>query len=305
MHLDARAARIARRQYGLLAKGQALALGYTSRAIRTKLSNGTWVEIRRGVYVINGSPPCFEQTLLAVTLPLGDCWVAHGTAARHWEMRYAPQVDAIEVLRPYGRSRRLDGVVSHRSRIIVPADVTRHKRIPVMSRARTIVEVSGRLTAAQTGKVIDELMRKDKRELEEVRACFARLSAGGRRRTRSIRSALAHRLPGYDPGESDLELSALRTIIAAGLPIPVQQHRVVIDGKRYRIDLAYPGLMVAMELVGWDPHSGRESFDDDKARAGDLVASGWRVLEITSRHSPDDVVRRIRGTIAAASREAA
>lgn len=301
MERNARAARLARRQYGLLSHLQALTLGYTPRAIRTKLARAVWVEIRRGVYLINGTPPSWEQALLAVILRFDDCWISHGTAARLLDLPCAPQIDAIEVLRPYGSFRRLEGVTAHRSRLIVPADITRHKGITVTSHARTIVECSGRLTIAQTGRMIDHAKRKDPRALEDTRACFARLAGGGRRRLRSVRGALAFRLPGYDPGESDLELVTLRTIIGAGLPIPVQQHRVVMYGKRYRIDLAYPELKIAIELQSWDWHGGREPFDDDKARTADLVAHGWRVIEITSRHTAEQIIRWITDTLAFAA----
>ena len=113
----------------------------------------------------------------------------------------------------------------------------------------------------------------------------------------SAAGALAARIPGYDPGESDLEINTLRTIVAAGLPMPVQQHRIVLNGKRCRIDLSYPPEKVAMELQSWDWHGGRESFDDDKARMSDLTAIGWRGIEITSRHSAADIVRWVSGAL--------
>lgn len=301
MDLDVRAARVARRQYALLTAAHARRLGFTDEMIRTRLARAQWFEIRRGVYVIGGAPPSWEQSLCAVTLPFDDCWISHGSGARLWELRNAPEIGLIETLRPYGHRRNVEGVRDHRSRIIVPADLDRHRGIPVTSRARTIVECAGRLTMAQTGKMLDDANRKDPSVLEDTRACFARLAGGGRRRLRTIRSALALRLPGYDPGESDLEIDALRTIIGAGLPIPVQQHRVVMYGKRDRIDLAYPELKIAIELEGWEWHGGRESFDDDKARTADLVAHGWRVLEITSRHTRDVVIRWITDTLAVAA----
>lgn len=296
-----RVVRLARRQRGLATQDQCLAAGMSASTIAELVLRGAWSRIRPGVYIVGGAPATWEQTLLAVTLGYDDCWITHGTAAKHWGFRHAPQIDRIEVLRPYGQSRRLEGVTLRRSRLIVPADVTRHLGIPITSRARTIVECSGRLTVAQTGKLIDDAKRVDPIALEDTRACFARLASGGRRRTGSIRSALAFRIPGYDPGESDLELNTLRTIIRAGLPIPVQQHRVTIDGVRYRIDLAYPDLKIAIELVGWAWHGGRESFDDDKARSGDLVSEGWRVLEVTSRHAEHDVLRRLSKLLAIAA----
>jgi len=297
MEAMARVVRLARRQYGLVTHDQCLRLGLTASMIARLLASGAWRVERRGVYVVGGVPPSWEQTLLAVTLPFDDCWISHGTAAKLWQCPHTPEIGRIEALRPYGHSVRLSGVMLRRSRLIVPADVTRHRGIAVTSIARTIIECSGRLSTKATGTMIDDAQRRDRLALERVRACFARLAGGGRRRLRSAREALQARLPGYEPGESDLEIDTLRAIVSAGLAIPVQQHRVVLAGKRYRIDLAYVAEKVAIELVGWDPHAGREAFDDDKARAGDLVADGWRVLEITSRHAPADYLRRITGTL--------
>lgn len=296
MELDALAARVARRQLGLITHRQALDIGFTPGAIQIRLDRRRWQLIRKGVYVVGGVPPSWEQSLLAVTLPFEDCWISHGTGARHWNLPFAPQLDAIEALRPYGKHRRIEGVLEHRSRLITPADITRHKRIPVTSLARTIVDCSGRLTVAQTGKLIDEARRRDLRHLEETRAAFARVASGGRRRLRSIRAALAMRLPGYDPGESDLELRALKALTRGGLPVPVQQLRIVLNGKRRRIDLAYPQWMIAIELQSWEWHSGRAAFDDDHAKANELVAIGYRLLAFTSETSDDDMVRLVLAT---------
>lgn len=297
MTLDERAARIARRQHALLARRQALDIGFTPKQIRTRLHRGQWVEIRRGVYLVGAAPPSWEQSAMAATLAVDDCWISHGSAAKLLGFRHAPQVGGIEVVSPYGRHRDLPGIVSHRSRILVAADVTRHKLIPVTSVARTIVECSGRLDVKRTGKLIDDAMRADPLALERTRACFARLAGGGRRRLRAVRGALSARLPGYDPGESDPELLVLRAIIRAGLPMPEQQHRVTIGGKRFRIDLAYPEWKIAIELASWAWHRGRESFDDDRARAADLVAEGWRVLEVTDRHTEPDIARWVSGVL--------
>lgn len=301
MKLHEKAVRVARRQYGLLAHGQAIAIGYSPRQIRTLLHDGMWVEIRRGIYVVGGVPPSWEQTLCAVTLGFDDCWISHGTAGRLLTLKHAPQIDGIEILRPYGKHRRVDGVVEHRSRIIAPADLTRSSRIPVTSIGRTIVECSGRLTPRQTGEMIDDAKRRHPQALEETRAAFARLASGGRRRLRSIRTALALRLPGYDPGESDLELRALRVLVAAGLPMPVQQLRVVLNGQRRRIDLAYPKEKVAIELKGWEWHGGRAAFDADHARGNELVAIGFRLLQFTSETDDADMVRLVTQTRALAA----
>ncbi|HEX4904651.1 MAG TPA: type IV toxin-antitoxin system AbiEi family antitoxin domain-containing protein [Acidimicrobiales bacterium] len=301
MKLHTKAARVAHRQYGMLTYAQALELGYSRSQIRTHVSTGAWVEIRKGVYIVGAVPPSWEQTLCAVTLGFDDCWISHGTAGRLQKLKHAPLVDGIEILRPYGKHRRVDGVIEHRSRIITPADVTRVQRLPVTSIGRTIVECSGRLTPKQTGEMIDDAKRRHPQALEETRAAFARVASGGRRRLRGIRAALGLRIPGYDPGESDLELRALRVLVAAGLPMPVQQLRVTLNGQRRRIDLAYPDLKIAIELLGWEWHGGRAAFDADHARSNELVAIGFRLLQFTSETSDADMVRLVTQTRAIAA----
>ena len=295
--------RIARRQYGLITLAQCLASGLSASTVHEQVAAGRWRAERPGVYVVGAVPPSWEQTVLAVTLGFDDCWLSHATAAKLIGLPHLPKSAGIEVLRPITRFRRIDGVVAHRSRVITPADVTRMKRIPTTSIGRTIVDTSGALTLEQVGKNIDAAMRRNNGNLEATRAAFARVASGGRRRLRFIKLALGKRLPGYDPGESDLEIVALRSIVAAGLPMPVQQHRVVLNGQRRRIDLAYPELKIAIELASWEWHGQgqRAVFDDDRARKNELVAEGWRVLEFTSAHSVAELVRLITAVRALAA----
>lgn len=293
--------RHARRQYGLVTLRQCVDAGMPASTVHEQIAAGRWRVERPGVYVVGGAPPTWEQAACAVVLGFDDCWLTHSTAARLWDLPHVPARDALEVLRPITRYRRLEGVVAHRSRIITAADVTRRKGLAVTSLGRTIVETSGSLSIGQTGRNVDAAVRRSARHLEATRAACARLSVGGHRRLRTIKAVLSLRLPGYDPGESDLELVALRAIVGAGLPMPVQQHRVVLGGKRRRIDLAYPDLKIAIELAGWTWHGGRAAFDADHARRNELVADGWRALEFTSAHAVDDLVRLVTQTRAVAA----
>ena len=68
---------------------------------------------------------------------------------------------------------------------------------------------------------------------------------------------LEHRLPGYDPGESEPERRIAALLVGAGLPEPVRQHRVRLGNRTIRIDLCYPEQQVAIEFDGWEFHSGR------------------------------------------------
>jgi very-short-patch-repair endonuclease len=143
----------------------------------------------------------------------------------------------------------------------------------------------------------DRALRKGNLRLDDLRKCVAGLQpAPGRSPTRIAR-VLRRRLRGYEPGDSDLEMRFARAIVAGGLAEPVQQHRVAVGNRRRRIDLAYPDLKVAVEIDGWDHHRTRTAFDEDRARANDLVVAGWRVLRFTSSMTDAQAVATIRDAL--------
>jgi hypothetical protein len=65
-------------------------------------------------------------------------------------------------------------------------------------------------------------------------------------------------------GESEPVLRIATLLVGAGLPPPVHQHRVRVEGRTRRLDLAYPELMIAIEYDGWAYHSQRSAFDADR-----------------------------------------
>ncbi len=282
------------RQYGLITRKQCIELGMPPHAIDHRVAGGRWQAVRPGVYLIAGSPPSWEQAVLAACLAGGDGTVAsHMTAAHLWGFDVESE-PGIHVMSDRDRRIRLDGVMAHRSILLPKLDRTRHRRIPTATAARTVIEVSGSLGPWVTGSWLDAGTRRRITRLPEVRSCVARLAGPGRRKLSVIRTVLSTRLPGYDPGDSNLEIRALRALRDGGLPAPVQQHRVMVGKRRCRIDLAYPQAMVAIELDGWEWHGNRSAFDTDRARANELEAAGWHVFRFTSASSDAEIARVIR-----------
>jgi hypothetical protein len=292
--VDRLLAQIAERQHGLVTLGQAIAGGLSPDQIHRRCRAGRLEQLRRGVYAIAGAPRTQQQAWLAAVLAAGDAAVlSHASAASLWKLRPAPDADGIHVATPLDQRVRLAGVIHHRSGLLVPVDVTVHERIPTSTVARTIAEIGGQLGPVLTGRCLDDAIRRRLVTLEEVRACHARLSGPGRRRLRDLKAELRTRLPGYDPGGSDLEIRALTAIGRAGLRLPVQQHRVRIEGRTRFIDLAYPDVLLAIELGGWNWHGSRSARKDDLTRTRQLQRAGWTVVEFAEDDSDDELVHTV------------
>lgn len=136
----------------------------------------------------------------------------------------------------------------------------------------------------------DRGLRTGTMQLVDLRRCIAGLRPAPGRHPNKVHCVLRRRLRGYEPGDSDLEMRFVRALVAAGLPEPLQQHRVQVGSRRCRIDLAYPDLRLAIEIDGWEHHRTRDAFDTDRVRANDLVVAGWHLLPFTSTMTDEQAV---------------
>jgi len=75
---------------------------------------------------------------------------------------------------------------------------------------------------------------------------------------------------------------------------PVRQLSVDVSPRhRYRIDFAWPRLLVAVEAEGFEWHGSRARWKADKIRTAALERLGWRLVVVTW----DDVTRRPKETL--------
>jgi very-short-patch-repair endonuclease len=270
-----------------------MAVGLTLNQIYHRVRSGLWVALRPGVYAVAGMPPTWEQAVCAVALCCGDVVASHWTAARLLGCRVPNDVERIEITSPYARCVRLPGVVGHRSFHLFDPDRTSRSSIACTSAARLIVDLSGRLDGRALGRLSDDLQRRKLLTLGAVSRCIQRLPQAPGRSPKTVHEMLARRWQGYVPGDSDFETRVLRLIAAAGLPLPRQQYRVVLQGKRRYIDICYPEIMLAIEVQG--PHHDMAWQEDyDAIRGNELVLLGWRVIEITPGMTDDEIVDQIR-----------
>jgi hypothetical protein len=120
----------------------------------------------------------------------------------------------------------------------------------------------------------------------------AELLPGRRRVVRILRSL------GSATVDSSAERVALRLFAVARLPAPVVHHPVVVDGTTVAVvDFAWPKQRVALELDGYQFHSGPKVFVSDRRRGNHIELAGWMLLRTTPtemRDSPQDVAEIVR-----------
>ena len=292
---------VAKTQYGLVTTAQALE-ELTWAQVRRRLERGELVRHRVGVYAIAGVPPSYEQSVMGAVLAAGeDAWASHLTAGTLRGLRVPPPT-ATDLLTLPNRRIRLDGVTHHRNKLIVVADVGFVRGIPITSAARTLVDCIPWLPGFRLGATVDDARRRGLLEMDDLEAALAAVDEGrrtGRRRVRPMRPVVADR---HDAGGSDRELDVLRVLRRAGMPLPVQQHPIVVAGRQRYLDYAYPDVKVYLEFLGFSEHGLiRSTFDDDTEREAELALLGWLGLGFTSNTRPEDLVSRVHRALSASA----
>jgi very-short-patch-repair endonuclease len=201
-------------------------------------------------------------------------------------------------------SHRFADTVVHRCDDLDTIDRTRRRRIPTTTTERTLIDLAAVLEEEDLRTAVDRALRRGLTTPDRLSRRVRALARPGRAGAASARRVLAEIDEERAMSESELESALFALVVESGLPAPTPQHEVVIEGRRYRIDLCYPHLRLAIEVDGFGVHGSRAAFEADRARQNDLVLAGWRVLRFTWRQLRDDpagVVAQLRAAIDAAA----
>jgi len=290
---------IARRQYGLVTRAQAVGV-LRAAQVRQLLATGRLEPVRRSVYRVAGAPESWHQVLLAACLARPGSFVSFRAAAALWQL---PGFDegVLEVTVEGANRARLDQVIVHQTEVWAPDHGCSRLRIPTTSAARTLCDLTGVAHPRTVERAVDDALRRKLTSLRSLRRVAAALEGHGRSRCTVMRDLLAARRPGFDPGGSPPEVRIARLLVGAGLPEPEPQARFRSRGRTFRVDLAYREHGVVIEYDGWDHHSPRTAFDGDRARGNDLELLGLTVLRFTSASSDDAIVRTVRAALSRVS----
>jgi very-short-patch-repair endonuclease len=186
----------------------------------------------------------------------------------------------MEVSVPKHRRLRTTKLTVHRTDQLPRIDRTRLDGIPITTPARTLVDVAGVFDEEALESAVEDGLRRRLVNERLLRRRLDELGGSGRPGTGMLRRILDRRC-GDAALESRLEVKVWRLLVRSGLPKPVRQHPVQIDGYRYRLDFAWPSFHVAVEADGYATHGGRSAFNADRRRTAVLGSGGWRVVPVT------------------------
>ena len=185
-----------------------------------------------------------------------------------------------EIVVPYRRRAQLPGATVHRSLDICAEHLMIRHGIRTTKPLITIVDLGVVLAPMDVAEAIVRGRQLDLFEIEGVRRTIAHLARPGRTGITTARAAVDLAMIGDQPADSILEL---RFHHGPGQLLPPYdyQFEVVINGRRYRIDFAYPPVKVAIEVDGLDKRRTLASLSGDAKRGNQFGLDGWLVLHFT------------------------
>jgi Protein of unknown function (DUF559) len=256
--------------------------------LQRHLRAGSMVKLWPGVYGV--APVDTSTKLRALDLRCGEpvpvC--LHSAAALYGFDTEA--VTDLHVLNPLrNHLRNSPGLVIHRREGVPLTTVRGRLTTPP---AWTAVEVARSLRRPRALATLDQALQSGTCNPGNLLAAAGLQS--GRRGIVMVRDLIPLARPG---AESPMESEARLVMVDGGLPEPVLQYEVFdSDGRRWRLDFAWPEQRVAVEYDGFDFHSSPEHLRRDRQKRAALQELGWCVIHIVAedvRRRRNAMVRRI------------
>ena len=288
---DLRAANVAGRQHGVIRFDQLVACGLDDGAVARRTRKGSLHRVHHGVYAVGYRPITLDARFMAAVLAGSEgAFLSHWASCAlaglvRWDGR------AIDVTLRGTSVREHDGIVFHRSRSVLPRDITRRHGIPCTTAARALLEIAPQLSDRRLKRAVRQAQAERLATVEQITDVLER--ANGLRGARRIAAIIA---TGPAPTVSGHEDVVLDVILEAGLEHPVANARLVVGGVPYYPDLRWPAQRLSLEIDSSPWHDGPLAQELDTDRQAALEAAGERVLRTTrdqARRAPQQLVARL------------
>ncbi len=290
-------AKLLRRQFDVIGRGQALSCGLTGKALEHRIRpGGPWQAVLRGVYLARTGAPTPDQRDMAAVLYAGRGSVITGCAAMRRLGLKAPRTATVDVLVPAGSKRTSSDFVQVLRTSRMPEQVCASGRIHFAMAARAVADAArGVDNMRQVRALVADSVQAG---WCQVRDLTTELNAGPRRGSKLLRRVLAEVADGVRSGaEGDFR----DLVVRAGLPMPMFNARLYSGNVLIAVaDAWWPDAGVAAEVDSREWHLSAEKWEQTIRRHARMTAQGILVLHFTPkqvRTEPAQVVAALRAAL--------
>jgi very-short-patch-repair endonuclease len=281
--VDARIAKVAAVQHGVITTSQLRGLEIATSSITYRLADGRLHHVLPRVYAtMPWHRLSRDGRMLAATLSAGpDSAISHETAAIEWGIwkpHRARDPRAIHVVTPR-RHRGLGPVEVHTAAALRRSEWCVRGGIRRTTVARTLVDLGAVLTPWQLAHAWHHADFRLKPDRAEVLAIVERM--GTARNVSVVRRALRLVEAGSSGTHSALEDAFLAWALAARVREPwVNRHVPMADGGTIRVDVCWPRERIVVEVDG-SGHVGRvHTTAEDDSRNRRILDSGFLLVRV-------------------------
>jgi len=280
---------------GVISLAQAAALGLDDRWMHRRVEAGLLVRRFDGVYVHRAVGDTFETSLAAAVLAAGPgAFVAgpslmriHGVRGSWSEEPELVLLGAKHVPLPGVRVRRIDR--------LGPRDTTLRLGFPALAPALGLLLLGATHGGQKVQTAVHDMVFLGFTTRGRCIDVLRRYEGPGRRGVVTFRRAVRSLDPKGRATQTNLELTVLNAVRAAGLPEPHLQFPVVDgDGRKRRLDLAWPEVRLDLETDGDRWHLSGPDRSAMAVRDAALRAVGFEVIRVDSGQVETDLSATIR-----------
>ncbi len=270
---------LAEEQHSVVSVEQMMECGASRTWIARRAADGFILREGPSVWRIAGVRRTFETQAMAAVLSVrGPALVSHRSAAFLHGIEPVLEPVTLEIVVPrHRRPRRRMGIRVHESLAFDLAEPAEREGIPITGVSRTILDCAPMFE--RPVRLLDDALRQRMVTWEELWRCYLAHNVVGRN-VRPFREILLQR-DGNAPPVGEFASRMAEMLIGAGLPQPVFEHPVVVDGHEYFLDLAWPSRMVAVECNDAGSHHTPKAFRRDPMKRNRCERAGWLYLEFT------------------------
>jgi hypothetical protein len=287
-------ARWLQRHHGVITWDEAMDNGITPDLLADLVARGRLRRVYRGVYAETAlrTNPALTAGATALAAAGPAAALSHRSAGWVWGLLKQPPAK-VDLLLPLGSRSRLPGASVHRTPL--PFVVLSRQELRVTEPVRTMIDIAA-VAPGLLATVVDRGLADGLVHISHLEAATRRAAGHPQRGVAVLRAHLHESGHLGAPQPSVLESLMMRRVFRRyDLPAPEMEVTAGPFGQ-YRIDFAYPQLMLAIEVDGYVWHSSRVQMDADNARRNHLRTLGWHLLVYTWRQvtsDPDKVAAEI------------